>query len=173
MWPQTGPRTTPRRTRQARAPKRQRQPWELWIAGSVIAIVAAAIVVVVGSQLSRPKVGDHWHAPFKIIICGERLPPLPPSEGDIHTHGDDVIHIHPHSWETAGRNATIAAFLRSAALGVTETSITIMSKTLENGDRCADGRGGAVTVLINGMPTRGFATYVPQDGDQIEIRFAP
>jgi hypothetical protein len=145
----------------------------LWIAGSVIAIVAAAIVVVVGSQLSRPKVGDHWHAPFKIIICGERLPPLPPSEGAVHTHGDDVIHVHPDSWETSGRNATIAAFLRSAALVVTETSITIRSKTLENGDRCADGRAGHVTVLINDMPTRGFATYIPKDEEQIEIRFEP
>lgn len=172
MWPQTGPRTTPRRPHGARAPKRQRRPWELWIAGSVIVIVAA-VVVMAGSQLSPPKVGDHWHAPFKIVICGERLPPLPPSEGAVHTHGDDVIHVHPDSWETSGRNATIAAFLRSAALVVTETSITIKSKTLENGDRCADGRGGHVTVLINDMPTRGFATHIPKDGEQIEIRFAP
>lgn len=138
-----------------------------------MAIVLAAVVAIVGSQPSGPKVGDHWHASFKIIICGERLPPLPASEGDVHTHGDDNIHVHPHSWGTTGRNATIAAFLRSAALDVTETSLTIRSKTLENGDRCADGRAGHVTVLINDLPTRDFEAYVPKDGDQIEFRFGP
>ena len=73
----------------------------------------------------------------------------------------------------AGRNATIAAFLNSAALQVAETSITIGSKTLKNGDRCADGRAGTVTVQINDMPARGFATHIPKDGEQIEIRFEP
>lgn len=173
MWPQTGPRTTPRRSRRPRPPERARRAWGLWIVAGVLAIVAAAVVAIVGSEAAGPKVGDHWHAPFKIVLCGERVPPLPASDGDVHTHGDDVIHIHPHAWGSAGRNATIGAFLRSAALNVTETSITIKSKTVENGDRCGDGRAGHVTVLINDRPAPDFAGYVPRDGDQIEFRFGP
>jgi hypothetical protein len=173
MWPQTGPRTTPRRPRQAPAITRQRWSWAPWVAGSVVVIVMAAVVAIVGSQPSGPSIGDHWHAPFKIVVCGERVPPLPQSVGDIHTHGDDIIHIHPDSSATAGRNATIAAFLNSVALQVTETSITIGSKTVKNGDRCADGRAGTVSVLINGVPTPNFPAVVPKDGEQIEIRFEP
>ena len=136
-------------------------------------IVVAVLVAIVGSQPSGPSIGDHWHVPFKIVVCGERLPPLPQSAGDIHTHGDDVVHIHPDSSATSGRNATIAAFLNSAAVRVTDTSITFGSKTLTNGDRCVDGRAGAVTVLINGKPTPTFLSVVPKDGDQIDIRFEP
>jgi hypothetical protein len=139
----------------------------------VAVVAASAVVTIVGSQPSGPRVGDHWHAPFKIVICGERIPPLPASDGDVHTHGDDVIHIHPHGWGSAGRNATIAAFMRSAALSVTETAITIRARTVENGDRCPDGRPGHVSVLINDRPARDVAGYIPRDGDQIEFRFGP
>lgn len=126
-----------------------------------------------GGQPLTPKVGDHWHASFKLIICGERTPPLPISPGDIHTHGDDAIHIHPNRPDTAGRNATLAAFLQTTSLRITQTSLEISGKTYSKGDRCPDGRAGNVSVLVNGRARQDFASYVPQDGDQIEFRFGP
>jgi hypothetical protein len=139
-------------------------------------VVVAAVVglfVYLGAQPLTPKVGDHWHAGFKVILCGERTPPLPASGGDVHSHGDDVIHIHPNRPETAGRNATIEAFLRTVPLKVTQTSIEVGGKTYTNGDKCPDGRVGNVSVLINGKAKRDFESYVPQDRDQIEFRFGP
>jgi len=173
MWPQTKPRTTPKRARRVGAVKQRRRSWGLWIAGSFMVIVIAAVVAIVGSQPSGPEIGDHWHAPFKIVVCGERLPPLPITAGDIHSHGDDVIHIHPDSPATAGRNATVAAFFNSVGLRVTPTSMTIGPKTVSNGDLCTGGRAGTLSVLVNGVPTPDFSSVVPKDGEQIEVRFGP
>jgi hypothetical protein len=173
MWPQTKPRTTPRRARRTTVVKQRRQSWGLWIAGAFTVIVLTAVVAIVGGQPSGPEIGEHWHASFKIVVCGERLPPLPSSAGDIHSHGDDMIHIHPDSAATAGRNATLAAFFNSVGLRVTPTSMTVVAKTLSNGDRCGDGRAGALSVLVNGVPSRDFLPVVPKDGDQIEVRFGP
>jgi hypothetical protein len=145
----------------------------VWIAGSFTIIVLAAVVAIVGSQPSGPEIGDHWHASFKIVVCGERLPPLPPSAGDIHSHGDDMIHIHPDSAATAGRNATLAAYFNSVGLRITPTRMTVGARTLSNGERCADDRPGRLSVLVNGVPTPDFLPVVPKDGDQIEVRFGP
>lgn len=162
----TKPRTPPaaRRSRSA--------PWAA-AAGALVAVVG--VLVVLGSRPAPrlPRIGDHWHAPFRVVLCGQRTPPLPPSPGNVHTHGDDVIHIHPALPEEAGRNATLGAFLRSVGMEVSETSLTVRGKTYTNGDRCPDGRAGRVAVLVNGKPLQDVATYVPADGDQIEFRFGP
>ncbi len=160
-----------RQGRRARTP--QRRSWGPWIAGVLGLAAVAVVAAMVARQPSGPRVGDHWHAPFKVVICGERVPPLPAADGDIHTHGDDIIHIHPHSRDTAGRNATIGAFLKTTPLEITAASLGIKDKTYRNGDRCADGRVGAVMVLVNGTPRSDFLSYIPRDGDQIEFRFAP
>jgi hypothetical protein len=150
-----------------------RRSWGPWIAAAIAVVAVVSATVMVSSQPTGPRVGDHWHAPFKVVICGERTPPLPATEGDVHTHGDDVIHVHPHSRDTAGRNATIGAFLKTTPLEVTTTSLTIKTKVYRNGDRCADGRAGTVIVLVNGKPRSDVLSYTPTDGDQIEFRFGP
>ena len=144
-----------------------------WLIGAAVVAAVVGLFMYLGAQPLTPKVGDHWHAGFKVIICGERTPPLPSSAGDLHSHGDDVIHIHPNKPETAGRNATVGAFLRTVPLRVTQTSIEVAGKTYTNGDKCADGRVGHVSVAINGKVRPDFNSYVPQDRDQIEFRFGP
>ncbi|MDR7555714.1 MAG: hypothetical protein QN157_08910 [Armatimonadota bacterium] len=170
------PRPGRGRPRQAKkplvAPRRSPAPW----AAAAVALVAVVgVLIALGSRPGArlPRVGDHWHAPFRIVLCGERTPPLPPSPGNVHTHGDDVIHIHPATPEEAGRNATLGAFLRSVGMEVTNTSLTVRGKTYTTGDRCPDGRTGRVAVLVNGNPIDDAHAYVPKDGDQIEFRFGP
>ncbi|MCL6552885.1 MAG: hypothetical protein K6W08_07175 [Firmicutes bacterium] len=146
-----------------------------WAVAAVGLVAVVGVLIALGSRPGArlPRVGDHWHAPFRIVLCGERTPPLPPSPGNVHTHGDDVIHIHPAIPEEAGRHATLGAFLRSVGMEVTDTSLTVRGKTYANGDRCPDGRAGRVAVLVNGRTIQDVQAYVPRDGDQIEFRFGP
>lgn len=163
-----------RQQRRAQARKQpRRRSYTPWIIGGVAVAAVVGLFVYLGNAPLLPKTTDHWHASFKVVICGERTPPLPASAGDLHSHGDDVIHIHPHRPDTAGRNATLAAFLATTPLQVTATSLAITGKTYSNGDRCADGRTGSVSVVVNGRARADFASYIPQDKDQIEFRFGP
>ncbi len=165
-----------RQQRRAQARARRQPRWSKltpWLIGAVVIAAVVGLFIYLGAQPLTPKIGDHWHTSFKIMICGEQTPPLAASAGDVHTHGDSVIHIHPNRPETAGRNATIGAFLRTVPLRVTQTSLDIRGKTYSNGDKCADGRAATVSVLVNGKPKPDFASYVPQDRDQVEFRFGP
>src|SRR5438067_11740268 len=56
-------------------------------------------------------VGEHWHASYKIYICGKRLANFPTVEGEIHSHGDGFLHIHPSTAAYAGDNANLGRFL--------------------------------------------------------------
>lgn len=162
---------------QRRARTRRQQPkrpaYVPWLIAAAVTAAVVGLFVYLGAQPLTPKVGDHWHAGFKVIICGERTPPLPASAGDLHSHGDDVVHIHPIRPETAGKNATLEVFLQSVGLRVMPTSLEVGGKTYSNGDKCPDGRTGRVSVLINGKERTDFLGYIPQDRDQIEFRFGP
>jgi hypothetical protein len=142
------------------------------VAGLVIMLIYRAVVSTVATG-SGATMSDHWHAPFKVVVCGARVGPLPAAEGDIHSHGDDVIHIHPHTPASQGRNANLAAFLKTVPLKVTSTSLEVNGKTYNNGDKCPDGTPGTVTVLVNDKPVADFLTYTPRDRDQVEFRFGP
>jgi hypothetical protein len=65
---------------------------------------------------------DHWHAAFAVNVCGKELPPVPQKEPDplgIHTHADGLIHIHPFSTRSAGKNATMKRFFDQTGMTVT------------------------------------------------------
>jgi hypothetical protein len=145
--------------------------------GGAVALLAGGLLyrAVVGTTgaAAGPRIGDHWHAPFRVMVCGERVPPLPATPGDIHSHGDDVIHIHPSTSATTGRNATLAAFLATTTLRVTDSELTVGGRTYKNGDACPDGRQGRVSVLVNGRAQESFLAYIPRDGDRVEFVFGP
>jgi hypothetical protein len=139
----------------------------------VVSLVAGLLLIgVLGVALSNgsddatgqvllPGVGDHIHARYTVTIDGEELDIFPPSEGDIHSHGDGLVHIHPHSESTAGEAATLSAFFASLGGELTDESL-----------RLPDGRSfgqDAVQILVDGNLITGWASYIPQDGDQIEI----
>jgi hypothetical protein len=117
-----------------------------------------------GESRVLPGVGDHWHAEYSIEVDGEALAAFPASEGDVHSHGDGRVHIHPHSVNTAYEAATLGAFFASVGGELTNDTL-----------RLPDGRSFGQTpaadlqVLVNGQPITAWSTFVPQDGDRIEI----
>lgn len=120
-----------------------------------------------------PSKGDHWHASYSIVLCGEKVPARPYSQGDVHTHGKGKIHVHPHSSATAGKNANLSAFFESFDSELTNTKISIpMFGTYENGDTC-NGKPGEVVVYVDGERISDPADYVPRDGENITIKYQP
>ena len=125
-----------------------------------------------GGGSSAAQIGDHWHASLLLEICGEGIT-LPESSGGVHSHGDGLIHIHPHSADEAGRNATLGRFFDSLDMVMDSDRVRPPSGQLYvNGDTCADGSSGLVQVLVNGEDqSETFRTYTPRDGDRVEVKF--
>ncbi|MBI4297922.1 MAG: hypothetical protein HY676_05260 [Chloroflexi bacterium] len=124
--------------------------------------------------LSRP--GDHWHASYAITICGTPVPQFPDDTSGIgiHTHGDGQIHIEPERAADAGYNANLARFMTSTGGTLTEDTLQLPDgRKYTNSDLCPDGRPGQVGLLVNGHEVRPIASYVPQNGDNIALSFAP
>jgi hypothetical protein len=104
------------------------------VPGAFAVLVAALIVAVLldeGSTGDRdpagPRIGDHWHAPYAILIDGARLPAIPEvitTEG-LHTHGDGVIHIHPHLPGAEGSGASLADFFSAMGGELTDTELRL------------------------------------------------
>lgn len=144
-------------------------------------IVVALFVVMIGlySLSNRdaaggryPQVGDHWHADYTITICGEQEPIYPFSEGGVHTHGDGRMHIHPTHAGEAGLNANVARFLASTGSRITDESIRIPTgDEYANGDPCPDSGPGKLVLRVNGIASPDIASYVPRDGDVVDISF--
>ena len=142
---------------------------------SLVAILGALMASSGGEEGSGgrfPQIGDHWHADYSITLCGETEPPFPISEGGVHTHGSGVIHLHPTHNGEAGRNANLARFIASTGSRLTDESIELLSGVkYTNGDPCPDGEAGQVFLQVNGIAMTGIASYVPRDGDDIEMGF--
>lgn len=120
-----------------------------------------------------PNVGDHWHARYEVFICGKRMQDLPYSQGNIHTHGDGLIHIHPGNESEAGKNATLSRFFFNAG-GMFQRNILHYpgSKIYRNSDTCPNMLPGNVKLIVNGSENKELGNYVPQNGDIIRIEFS-
>src|SRR3990172_9589069 len=123
-----------------------------------------------------PRIGrDHWHATYRIFICGELQPNLPLWESGIHTHADGVIHIHPFvPWEE-GDGARLVKFFEYGGGKLSQSEIRLPGsrETFRNGDRCPDGSGAVLQVFVNGEELSDWSDYIPHDGDHIDIVFGP
>lgn len=158
---------------------------------AILALLLAggAAVSLLPRQTGGPQgavIGDHWHAAYRIEVCGKRLAPFPHVEGQIHTHGEDgQIHIHPNTQTQARENANLGAFFLSIESGIGELTTGERFLNLSDGSRYVDGDtcpGSDVpqelTVLagepgeesrVDGNP----AAYLPQDGGSVVVRFGP
>jgi hypothetical protein len=99
---------------------------------------------------------DHWHVTIDAYRCTEyarRDAPFLDVLGDpvgIHTHNDNVIHIHPFVDEAAGRNARFQHFLDDAAVEVTDDSVTFPDDEVWNeADGCEGGPAELVLAIWN------------------------
>jgi plastocyanin len=170
--------------------------------------VAGIIVVVFGilgllfytrSAIGAPRIGDHWHAPYAIFVGDEQQPRIAETitQQGIHTHGDGVIHIHPHVTAGEGNGANLGNFFgdQGGKLTNNEMNIPGREETYKSGDDI-DGNGTPEELRIlraslgrslpvdfsqaindcNAKPESEFervnSRYVAKDGDCIRIVFA-
>ncbi len=129
-----------------------------------------------GDVIAAPLIGDHWHATYEYIVCGEKQQPAPTWSGSgVHTHGDGILHIHPFVASEEGAGARLVKWFEygGGLLDEDEVRLPGSSVTYENGDECPDGTIGMVQVFVNGGLVRDYEEYIPQDGDRIEIVFGP
>ena len=93
-----------------------------WISVAVIVVVLGVFVIVVsrgGSDTAPIANKDHWHAAIGVNLCGTYAPNPPEFakrsgsgnlSAGIHSHGDGLMHIHPHVSSEAGNSATVGRF---------------------------------------------------------------
>ena len=100
---------------------------------------------------SRPRIGsDHWHAAIGFDICGTFAAPVPDNGQDplgIHTHGDGIVHVHPFSSQSAGKNAILKVWFDTVGAKVTSTQIKLPNDevTHKNGQKCGDKTANVIT----------------------------
>jgi hypothetical protein len=142
--------------------------------GLLAGLAIIGTMVAAAARPPLPKIGDHWHASYLVVVCGKPVMPFPYTPGDVHTHGDGFIHIHPTSPGDAGRNATLGRFFASAGVEFAGDHITLpKALTFRNGDRCPDGTVGQLRLVVNGRTSRAFEEHVPADGDTVVVEFGP
>lgn len=121
-----------------------------------------------------PTTDSHWHADYVIEICGRELPPDPYSQGDVHTHGDGQIHVHPSTHGSSGRAANLDAFFRSIGGTLDDSLLHVRGEgTYRTGEDSCDDRPGRVAVYVDGERIDDPAAYVPMDGQDVRITFEP
>ncbi len=96
--------------------------------------------------------GDHWHAAYNIVVCGQVQPGLSdavPDTSGIHSHGDGVIHIHPFTRGFAGPNARMGAWFETVGLEMNEDRLVLPDgTTFEEGEDDCDGEPGRLRVAV-------------------------
>ena len=143
--------------------------------GGAIAAVVVVVAVLQGTS-NGANAGDHWHAALNIQVCNDSPYELPFFNGDVHSHGDGFIHLHPTTSDEAGENASLLTFFRNSeqavpSFALTEDYIKVDDIEYRDGDTCPDGSTGRLAVTINGEEHDDFMSYLPQDGDDISVRF--
>lgn len=147
--------------------------------GAAIAILGAASYLTWDPALAYE--GDHWHAPYRVVICGETQQFFPYSTGALHTRGDGIIHVRPRGSGIVGEKANLAAFFDASGGVLTNSSMTLPTgRTVTNGDRCPDGSVGVVSVSQFDLETMSLfdivtepADYLPRDSQLLIIAFGP
>lgn len=173
---------------------RNARPWGWYGAMSVVVLLGSLVIVTsrndrqaasnpLKSEKPRPPslpgqkpfAGDHWHAALGIYVCGEFLPDVESDKDPrgIHTHGDGVVHIHPFTKASSGRNATLGVYTETVGIKVSDTHVQVPGgKDYKNGDACPDGKKGRIRVYLNGDERDGDPKKIRlRDRDLIVIAF--
>ena len=147
---------------------------------AVIVLVSGILIAVIAlreTATAAPKIADHWHARYDVVICGEEKPDIPAlsnPEG-VHTHGDGLIHIHPFIASAEGAGARLVKWMEYLGGEMNSDSLRLPTEeeTYRTGDLCSDGQPGTLQVFANGIKREDFDRYIPQDGDSVRIIFGP
>lgn len=180
------PRTRQQRRAHARRPRAPRRYGSRIFATMMVLLVVGGLGFAYFLRENPPPitrgaiVGEHWHASYRIYICGKRVTNYPTLEGEIHSHGDGFMHIHPATQPFANENANVGVFLRhyETLIGSQPNGKRMLvfpdGTRYEDGDECPDGKKYNLEVLNKGEEIEGDpAAFTPHEGDQIVIRFGP
>jgi hypothetical protein len=102
-------------------------------------------------------VGDVWEAALGVHVCGQWLPPAPPTDDGrgVHSHGDGLIYVHPADGEGEVL-ATVSGFLAGGNWSVSADALTLWGDVaMRTGDTCPDGRPGELRWTVDGTPGDG------------------
>lgn len=177
-----------------------------------IAVVGAALIIYSRESIPNrnvpPTVNDHWHASYGFYACDTWLPDLQGNKEEldtagqlivdefrrtgIHSHDDGVIHWHPYTSASTGRNAKLGVFLDVYGVEVTDTKIQFPpdqgGAVYEEGEtKCVDEDGNSVDgevvayVYDSYDDASKFTTYITnfdqiriaKDGMAMTIAFVP
>ncbi len=145
---------------------------------AVVVILGLALVVVSRGDKAEadntpPRAGaDHWHAAIGFYVCGNFLPNVTDQNDPrgIHTHGDGVMHIHPFTDRSGGRNATLGVFFEAIEAKVTASSLRIPgTPEKKNGQKC-DGRQAEVQTVTWDFDGPPEAKPTPFEGDPSALK---
>jgi hypothetical protein len=181
------PSTRQQRRAKARSPLRQRRRGALGFLVFILIVLFGGGYLVTLFRTNPPpltrgaSIGEHWHASYRIYICGKRMENYPSVEGELHSHGDGFMHIHPGSPAFAGDNASLGTFLRLYETGIgvlpggKRTLIFPDGTSYKDGDRCPGSKKRYnIEVTNKGKKIEGDpSSFVPHEGDAIVIRFGP
>lgn len=165
-----------RRSRSGKKLLRRLRQVLVWAIGFLVlgGMVGTAVMLVFARETRPgPHIGDHWHASYEVWVCGERQPDLQHFVGGVSTQGHGAIHINPSDAGEEGPGAALGRFFDYGGYTLTSDSLVIPGVAVRNGDACDDGPPGQLRVFVDGTRVEDFVNYIPQDGDEIRIEFAP
>lgn len=137
---------------------------------------------------------SHWHAAFGVFICGEGdgeddrgfidVTEQFDSSRGIHSHGDELLHIHPTSRTAAGENARLKVYAEESPLiDISDDEIKVGDESWKEGEDTCNGEDAEVVVaqwedvLAGGDPAifnDGFGELrFRQDGEGYVVAFVP
>jgi hypothetical protein len=131
------------------------QPRGLLFPGIIALVVVLGVSLVVYARNDRldddlggvPQLDDHIHQAFGVNVCGEFKGGIPTFESQIgiHTHGDGVVHIHPHSQLGVGVNATLGRYFENAReeggldVEISDSKLSYLGEEVEEGETECEG----------------------------------
>ena len=180
-------KTRQQRRARSRAPLKRKRRGSLGFVLFLTALVVGGSALIAYLRFNQPPLtrgaiaGEHWHASLKINICGEQVTNFPNVEGEIHSHGDGFMHIHPSTPAASGDLASVGTFLSLYETSLSRddkgrTTLAWPDKTsYTDGDRCKnDKKKYTWEATIKGKEFDGDpGTILPHNGDAIVLQFGP
>ncbi len=96
--------------------------------------------------------GDHWHAALGIYNC-DHFEVSPITRGDdwpdptgIHSHNDDVIHIHPFVSSATGSRARMKVYFETMGIKFTDDELELTNGTTLKSDTDCNGKNATLRI---------------------------
>lgn len=133
-----------------------------------VALVAYGVLQDEEQAAAGPALGDHWHAAVGVYTCDGFAEAPVDQNGDangIHSHGDNVIHIHPSTSAATGEDATLGVFAEEVGIELGDGEFTLANgDSFANGDDCEGGPGKVRVVVWDSAADTSTGRTVYEDG---------